>query len=252
MIRVSRPAEEPPGLAVARAKGLAATRPLAQAGTLVSKDFTGYQVARASLYEAQHGKCAYCEWSPLAIDWSPTEHFRPKGTYWWLAWSWSNLLFACQWCNTTHKGTRFPLREPATELAPEDQPPGAEDPLLLDPAGAVDPRRHIQFVLLDDRWRPIPRGGSTYGEATINVLGLDQPPLRDKYQKFFVENLRHRIENVRHAIAATVSDDLDRHWEQLIEMADPTRDFSGFALDVIEQEFADDTRAEWGLRLPSL
>lgn len=54
-----------------------------------------------------HKKCAYCE---KAIDDSnvPIEHYRPKSIYYWLAYSWDNLLLCCDRCNT-YKGKKFEI-----------------------------------------------------------------------------------------------------------------------------------------------
>ena len=185
----------------------------------------------------------------LAIDWSPVEHFRPKSSYWWLTWTWDNLLFACQWCNTKHKRSQFPLRDDALRLAPEEDPPGREDALTIDPAGSVDPRAHIQFVRLASWWQPIPRHGSEYGAATIRVLGLDQPPLRDRYQTHYAQVLAHLIDNVRHAMNEGDRDQVDRCWQQMVATSRPEREFSGFAEDVIEQEFDEVTRRQWRIEL---
>ena len=51
-------------------------------------------------------KCAYCE---TPVEQAVVEHYRPKrGGYYWLAYSWDNLLLACPKCNE-FKGDRFPL-----------------------------------------------------------------------------------------------------------------------------------------------
>lgn len=41
-------------------------------------------------------KCAYCE---QRIEGYHIEHYRPKSIYYWLAYSWDNLLFCCSRCN---------------------------------------------------------------------------------------------------------------------------------------------------------
>ncbi len=41
-------------------------------------------------------KCAFCE---SAVERSDVEHFRPKSIYYWLAYSWDNLLYCCPTCN---------------------------------------------------------------------------------------------------------------------------------------------------------
>jgi hypothetical protein len=94
----------------------------------------GYQVARDTLWGRQHKKCAYCE-QQTPLEEQPTEHFRPKkhalrnwraedpddkdvDRYWWLTWTWENLLFACTTCNgRSHKGNHFPLVRSSEPLA---------------------------------------------------------------------------------------------------------------------------------------
>lgn len=51
------------------------------------------------------GKCAFCEQKE---ELTHVEHFRPKDTYYWLAFSWDNLLMSCPTCNT-HKSTNFEI-----------------------------------------------------------------------------------------------------------------------------------------------
>ena len=48
-------------------------------------------------------KCAFCE---QKIEQWDVEHFRPKSIYYWLAYSWDNLLLACPTCNG-HKNDHF-------------------------------------------------------------------------------------------------------------------------------------------------
>jgi len=57
------------------------------------------------LNEIYHLKCAFCEQKLLDSP-KHIEHYRPKDTYYWLAYSWDNLLLACGSCNSS-KGDRF-------------------------------------------------------------------------------------------------------------------------------------------------
>lgn len=57
------------------------------------------------LNEIYHLKCAYCEQKLLDAP-KHIEHYRPKKTYYWLAYSWDNLLLCCGSCNSA-KGDRF-------------------------------------------------------------------------------------------------------------------------------------------------
>lgn len=52
-------------------------------------------------------KCAYCEQS---IEGYHVEHYRPKDIYYWLAYSWDNLLYCCSICNT-HKSKKFDVAQ---------------------------------------------------------------------------------------------------------------------------------------------
>ena len=58
---------------------------------------------KASLKRIYNNKCAFCE---QRVEQFHVEHYRPKQTYYWLAFSWDNLLSACSGCNT-HKGVNF-------------------------------------------------------------------------------------------------------------------------------------------------
>lgn len=63
---------------------------------------------KKALNDIYHGKCAFCETRSESMQ---VEHFRPKrGGYYWLAYSWDNLLLSCPTCNT-NKSDEFPLAE---------------------------------------------------------------------------------------------------------------------------------------------
>ncbi|MEY4902975.1 MAG: hypothetical protein RLZZ292_790 [Bacteroidota bacterium] len=51
------------------------------------------KLALKTLY---HSKCCYCE---QRVEAGHVEHYRPKSLYWWLAYSWDNLLYICPTCN---------------------------------------------------------------------------------------------------------------------------------------------------------
>ena len=60
---------------------------------------------KKALRDIYKGKCGFCE---QKIEQWHVEHYRPKDTYYWLAYSWNNLLVACATCNQ-FKGTNFDL-----------------------------------------------------------------------------------------------------------------------------------------------
>ena len=59
------------------------------------------------LNEVYNLKCAYCE-KKLLDSPKHIEHYRPKDIYYWLAYSWDNLLLCCTSCNSS-KGTKFEI-----------------------------------------------------------------------------------------------------------------------------------------------
>ncbi len=203
MIRIAR-GFAPPELRMERQTWLARTALALQRGdTPVLK---GYDVARDTLWERQNQKCAWCE-RPYDQRQQPVEHYRPKGSadrsdqtvspprkgpteggYWWLAWTWENLLFGCATCNGI-KLDHFPLlpgsgraTAPDTGTVLHDHHPAfdlsSEVPGLVDP-GREDPTRHITWRPENPadapehfRWRPYdrtPRGRHTI--ATLKLRG---------------------------------------------------------------------------------
>lgn len=60
---------------------------------------------KISLSRIYNNKCAFCE---QRVEQSHVEHYRPKNKYYWIAFSWDNLLFACSVCNQ-NKGGNFEI-----------------------------------------------------------------------------------------------------------------------------------------------
>ena len=181
MIHIARTAE-PAALAATRERKLAAARSAKLRGGKV--DFDGYDVVKGELAAMQHNKCCYCEKREEQAKYRDVEHYRPKSLYWWLAWTWENLLFICKDCNSDHKRNHFPLESEDARLIAEQSPPGDERPLVLDPsAPLVDPTLEIEFrrVKIDGRERWVPYGLTDRGRTPIEVCGLDRGGLLDLY-----------------------------------------------------------------------
>lgn len=209
---------EPAALVSERDRALQALRALGRAPN--SKDFEGYRVSANELWRAQHYKCCYCE-RKISESYNDVEHYRPKTQatrtpgsvkthgYWWLAYTWQNLLFACPLCNRTGKNDLFPLRAGSVALDPEKAPPGREHPLLLDPAGTRNPAEHIQFIpaALErgasvHHWWARPRQGSLYGSWTIRVCGLNHSNLLELRGDHVEDLVRPRAIELREALRA--------------------------------------------------
>ena len=264
MIRIHR-GPEPAALRPIRAAELARVRPLAVPGPLTREDLgRRYGEVRPALRTVQHAKCCYCERNNLEASFEAVEHYRPairarRGAafpehgYWWLAWTWRNLLFSCRPCNSAHKGDHFPLDLAGGALSAEETPPGAEQPLLIDPATG-DPIRHIRFTHLpalpSGRWRPFPRDGSVRGDWTIRTLGLDRPDLLDLYDRHVAEYLRPVLDRLNEAVAERDRALAQGIWtKQALAWLKPQRPFAALSFDVFDQLVPRATRRRWGLSL---
>jgi uncharacterized protein (TIGR02646 family) len=70
--------------------------------------------------------CGYCE-SEFTNSTRPAtvEHYRPKGEYYWLAFSWDNIFYACGKCNNPQagekgKGNKFGISGTKVDFDPND------------------------------------------------------------------------------------------------------------------------------------
>lgn len=200
--------DEPPELVRVRDQRLALAQLDGRPDTITGYDLDA--VTRA-LLEAQGYRCAYCG-KPAEEKQDPIEHIRPKAAadgidwgkaappdeldafydwfeqakdwkvrdsarYWWLSWTWENLVYVCGVCNTGWKLNWFPCERASTPLGARRAPPGSERPLLVDPS-REDPLDHLRFApdlaTVEDEhdmgWGPVPL--TERGRWTIAVLGL--------------------------------------------------------------------------------
>lgn len=139
-----------------------------------SADF-GRKEYNLALKACQGNKCCFCE-KPVGV--ADIEHFRPKSAwqdtrggrlnkpgYFWLAYSWSNMLIACNDCNSqANKGNLFPVRG-LRSVYPSDC--RTEDKILINPA-EEDPADYITFM--GDN--PVGRDVDGRGDENIAILNL--------------------------------------------------------------------------------
>jgi len=69
-----------------------------------------WKKAKDQLKAETGGKCAYCEAPTTVVAYGDVEHYRPKSTYWWLAYCYDNYLVSCQLCNQKYKKAKFPVK----------------------------------------------------------------------------------------------------------------------------------------------
>ncbi|NJN77087.1 MAG: hypothetical protein HC803_01135 [Saprospiraceae bacterium] len=67
---------------------------------------------KSKLFDIYNHKCAFCE---QRIEILAVEHFRPKDIYFWLCYSWDNLLLACVGCNSS-KSNHFEVVNQAVHI----------------------------------------------------------------------------------------------------------------------------------------
>lgn len=172
-------------------------------------ELSGYEVAKKTRWEHQRQKCAYCD-RVVALGNQPVEHFRPVlGGYFWLAWDWDNLLFACVSCNGP-KSNEFPLLD-GHPLSVGDGPPGNENPVLINPYDE-DPLEHIWFEEVQGRWVPT---GDSRGREVIRLLRLDQHI--ERYRVWVRDTLLPDIQRIRDAVNDGDGRRAAGEWELLLQ-----------------------------------
>lgn len=259
MIRIDRGAE-PDTLRRARYVHLARAILANTAGTSPRVD-DGYESARDPLHRAQNLKCAYCEMQQQVSS-QPAEHFRPKAKairgdgseapgYWWLAWTWNNLFFACGTCNgASRKANHFGLESGSVPLSPFQSPPSQEVSSFIDPS-REEPIDHIEFKRLGRHWRPIARAGSPRGHYTIKKLGLDRGPLLDFYNGHVRGTVQPELDRIRAALSCADLKKVSRVWSRCLRVLfGDFVHFQGLSYDVLDAALPDSERQRWRLTLP--
>ena len=255
MIKIVKPPAAPAKLEEGKAHILALERERIRdpsAGASLKKAFTfdnkiyGAPEVKQALIEAQHEKCCYCEGSFLGQAYGDVEHFRPKariqqrknGTllypgYYWLAYEWSNLYFACERCNRGGKRNLFPVADPANRPTSRGDH-RIEQAQLLDPGGTIDPREHIKFN------GAAPLGVTALGRNTIAVLELDRVLLT-------AERLKHlKYVDALQIVAHLPIEELDEELLQrrrraniaLTELCKPSSEYSAMTQDNLNNNFS--------------
>jgi uncharacterized protein (TIGR02646 family) len=272
MIRIRRApeAEACPELPAVREAELSRIRAALDERRKLDQKLLGneYKVARRALAKGQHLKCCYCEDRLQDDRWEHVEHFRPKAEarrdsssapepgYWWLTWTWGNLLFSCIRCNAA-KGSDFPLLEGSTALTPGQDPPGAELRALIDPA-EDDPREHIQFRRYGEHWIPGPR--TSRGELMLRTVDLGLEPEHEGHrvglQQDWDDHARSMspaIEAIERALESNDAQRIRDAWDRHTKPFRVARQrFVALALDVLDHHVPEHVRRRWGLELTVL
>jgi hypothetical protein len=198
----------------------------------------GHSSVKKALKDAQKNKCCFCE-KEQKDEYGAVEHYRPKlgfkqekedalikPGYFWLGYTWDNLLFVCSRCNSAEfKGNRFPLKNGSIRARSHNDELRYEKPYLINPA-KTNPRKHIYFENEFVKFRSI------YGKQTINICGLDRAALNDK-RRDLIDDLKYKIIIVKAAHLLNPSDVSDAK-RSLLQAQKRESKFSAAAIDFIK------------------
>lgn len=214
----------------------------------------GYNVVRDDLLRLQHKKCAYCE---RAVDGGNhhIEHFRSRRPidrgWWWLTWSWDNLLISCPGCNGP-KDANSPLMSGAYAAQPSAPTtvhhvctldPSSEGDTILHPR-LEDPSGALVWVVKNPgedpaAWVVIVVGVNPRGAATNKLVSLD---LRcDHLNEVLRERLGLLIRDLRDRRSLTgrgllTSEEAQRRWAAVQDLVNnPDAEFRAATAAVMLQ-----------------
>lgn len=152
----------------------------------------GHEDVKTALRGLQNGICCYCESYYANTTYGDVEHYRPKGFYqqskgdkqhrpgyYWLAYKWENLMYACEMCNRSYKKNYFPLKDPSKRFNSATRDISGEEPLLINPYEEKNPERHLTFV--ENRIKPL----TVEGKTSIEFYGLDREGLNESRLDFY-------------------------------------------------------------------
>ena len=168
-----------------------------------------HSAVKVSLAASQNKKCCYSE-IKFPADYPEVEHYRPKGKvniretkirqkigYYWLCYTWENLVLCKSKINRKYKKTFFPLEDESKRSKIYTDGITRESPLLIDPF-AEDPRNHINF------YKEEPKAITRKGSVSIKYYGLLDPDIHEHRKTFFerllaLKEARDALEGKRQA-----------------------------------------------------
>lgn len=215
-----------------------------------------WQSHKSAFSVVQHGKCAYCDHYIACGQDGDVEHFAPmagvqdigadpstwgieefaglakltpgsrvtiprsSAGYWWLAYDWSNFLFACLVCNRKYKRTVFPLVPVPSKRWRPSKRSKRHVPLLLNCFDARAPWRNFRF----DKVTNAVSGTTPQGVATIATCGLHRETLRSARGQA-VGDARRMCDDIQDRRAGPRA--RLRAWHDLVGLGSEERSFAG-------------------------
>ena len=193
--------------------------------------------ARSILSVAAHSKCMYCETRVVSASPGEIDHFRPLDRaqglhrddispdhYWWLAYTWENLMFSCHFCSRA-KRQRFPVE--GRRLEPFESV-DTEKRLLLSPFGPEDPALELSF---EANGHVVP--ASSRAEISIEVLTLNRPELVEARAEA-AQQLTSVLESAGPSMSSKQVDELAASHHEFAAMRRQL--IAGFGMQRLDQE----------------
>jgi uncharacterized protein (TIGR02646 family) len=195
-------------------------------GPDVQECIYGHTDVKNALNQLQHGICCYCESRYDVTGYGEVEHFRPKNGwqqdkedkhlhqpgYYWLAYKWENLMYACKRCNCKYKQNYFPLKDPTKRFKPETRDISEEIPLLINPYEEQHPEWHLRFDGTSIR------ALTEKGDASIEYYGLDREELNEVRRGVYNDiNAFVDILDIAHSQGVDIGPIKDKLKERVVE-----------------------------------
>lgn len=206
---------------------------------------------KKALEEIFNDKCAFCEGKPTSQGPWEVEHYRPKGNvrenpnhngYYWLAYTWENLLLSCRYCNGNYrdqptfdepwvlpaagKHDQFPLLDEEERAMIPNDPIDDESPKLLNPCIDEDCETFFRF---DPLGHILPEEETNErAKETINICNLDRRRLR-KERSSLIPKIVKLIRAHERAVDLHDATLISILGSLINDFKDPNSEFSGTA-----------------------
>jgi uncharacterized protein (TIGR02646 family) len=164
------------------------------------KEYYASASIKAALKKMLGNKCCYCEAKVTVVSYLNVAHFRPQSTYPALAYKWTNLLFACERCNSAHKRDRFPIAPNGNHAVVDPNAPclldDSDESILIDPC-TDNPEDHFHYNFYEkidnDFIDVVLVSKSERAKATRSIYGLDRPDLVDD-RRLHLRDVQSRLD----------------------------------------------------------
>ncbi len=191
---------------------------------------------RDALFNSQKKKCCYCERKRAKKREFDGEHFRPKleitedrnhWGYWWLAYEWSNIFYACKVCNQQYKKNHFPVN--GIRAREESDSLNVEEAVLINPE-SENPEQFIGFDWQKSYYKYVLAVGLDHenrGYQNIVIFGLNDLDLMEERAEHLtmLEDVAHATIHFQRTNNQTM---LVKQNDKIRKLTYPCKKFSGF------------------------